>query len=306
MLLSSYQFNDTTYAVDHYLDQRQFGNVSEEQLSTSALSYIATPTRLLHGNGVLRGFDLETTTASGEPNPNGAQIYLTGGNALVNGSFIQLDNQTVTIPLVQEQYPFPGGPLLNVNWVLCVNDKGQYQPIILLDYDSTLGTPNDPTRLANLVNVQTSSIYQAEGTTFSNLVNFRKDLCPLYIVSSTVVTPANTISLSLTDARRYVNDVDNNLPLRLTSAESQGNFKSPVSIFNWLKYNSGFNGTAIVKGANSTSGTIGTNLTLSSCTIDGQGDATLTMNGQITLGSNLTIQNLNIIFNGGINAVANA
>jgi hypothetical protein len=306
MLLSSCQLNDSSNLVDHFLDQRQFGNISEEELSTSALSYLSLPEKLLHGNGIIRGFDLDS---NGATNPVSSQIYLTGGLVLSNGKFIQMNADTVTIPLVKENY---ASSLFNINWLLCVNDKSEYQPIPLLDFDPALSTPNNPTRLVSLINVNNGSTYLADATTFSDLINNRKDLTPLYIIAATVIPPAGStpasISLSLNDVRKYINDGDTNLPLQLTTGKAQGNFKNASAIFNWIKYNNTFNSVAIVKGANSTNGTVSTSLDLNSVLIDGENNATLTMNGFVSLGSNLTIKNTTIIFNGGVtvdNAASN-
>jgi hypothetical protein len=297
MMLGTCQLNDVTNSVSHVRDERQFGNISEEELSSSALNFISLPEKLLHGNGVVRGFDLVESILSA-PNPNNAQIYLTGGLALVNGKFINLNNEMVVIPLVQEL----NTTLFDVNWAVCVNDKGEYQPIPLLDFDPALNTPNDPTRLFQAFNPANGATYYIDASTFSNILNTRKDLAILYIVAATI-TAGPVITLAVTDARKYVFDVDSNLPLRLTSADSQGNFKSPAAILNWIKYNNAFNGSAIVKGADATSGVIDTDIVLdfnSAVTIDGENNALLTMNGLVTLGSNLTIKNLDIVFNGGL------
>ena len=304
MPIATCQLNDTSNIVNYVRDERQFGNVSEKELTTSALNFMSLPERLLHGNGIIRGFDLEDTGAVS--NPNGAQIYMAGGLALVNGKFIQTNNQTVIIPLIKEF------PLYNINWALCVNDKGEYQPIPLLDYDPALNTPTGNTRLFQAFNLVNGANYYIDASTFSDLINNRKDLTIIYIVAATAtpgvgVTPPS-ISLSITDARRYINDADTNLPLRLTSSNAQGNFKSPVSILNWIKYNNIFNGTAIVKGADATSGVISTDINLnflSTVTIEGENDALLKFNGAVTLGSNLTFSNLDLEFNGGISLNTN-
>ncbi len=151
------------------------------------------------------------------------------------------------------------------------------------------------------INIVNGLTYYIDASTFSDVINKRKDLTPLYIVASIVnmasVTP---ITLTITDARKYVNDIDSSLPLTLTSAESQGNFKKPEAIFNWIKYNNQFNGTAFIKGANVDNATINTVMYLdfeNSVIIDGENDALLTMNAPVILGSNLTFKNLDIIFN---------
>ena len=308
MMIGTCQLNDVTNAITRLRDERQFGNTSEKEFSTSALDFLSLPERALHGNGVIRGFEiadrgLDTDTLDPIPNPEDGQLFLTGGLALVNGKFIQLNNQAVVIPLIKELF----GTLYNVNWILCINDKGEYQPIPLLDFDPALGTPNNPTRVFNAFNLINGASYYLDGTTFSDLVNSRKDLVPLYIIAANTVpgvgsTPPS-ITLDITDARKYVNDADTNLPLRLTSSIAQGNFRSPVSIFNWIKYNNVFNSTAFVKGADIDTGKIETDIILdfnSTAIIDGENDAILTMDGQVTIGSNLTFKNLEIVFNGGI------
>lgn len=302
LLLSTCQLNDVTNKVTYLRDERQFGNTSEKDLTTSAWNAISLPEKLLHENGVIRGFDI---SEDGYTNPNQNQIYLKGGVALVNGKLIQVNDSTVSIPIIKES----SGSLYNVNWMICINDKGEYQPVPLLDYDSFLNTPVNPNRVFKAFSLVNGTTYFLDASTFSNLINNRKDLTLLYVVAATTAagTPP-TISLSITNARKYVNDVDSNLPLKLTSAYMQGNFKDPVAIFNWIKYNNLFNGNAIVKGADSTTGVIDIALNLdfaSTVTIEGENNATLTMNGPVTIGSNLTIKNLTINFYGGVSLATN-
>lgn len=310
MLIASCQLNDVTHVVSDITDKRQFGNTSEKDLSTSALDFLSLPERALHSNGVIRGFDLVDTVT----NPldgyagTGGQIYLTGGLVVVDGKFIQLNNDTVTIPLIKEFH----GIFYNINWIICVNSGGEYQPIPLLDFDPILNTPTDAARIFKAFNLVTGGFYNIDATTFSDLINNRKDLTPLYLVASTT-TPGigNTapfISLSVADARKYVNDADSILPLKLTSSNAQGNFKSVTSILNWLKYNNTFNSTVFLRGATGISGTVNSSITLdfiANTIIDGENDATLTINGPAILGSNLTIKNLNIAFNNSITMTNN-
>lgn len=311
LMIGTCQLNDVTNTVSRLRDERQFGNTSEKEFSTSALEFLSLPERTLHGNGVIRGFDisdrgLDPDTFDPVPNPEEAQLFLNGGMILVNGRLLQMNNEVIVVPLIKEIV----GVLYNVNWIICVNDRGEYQPIPLLDYDPALDTPNNPTRLFKAFNLVNGASYFLDATTFSDLVNNRKDLTPLYIVSSTTtpgsgVTPP-VISLGITDTRKYVNDVDTNLPLRLTAATSQGNFRTPAAIFNWIKYNNTFNSIAFVKGADEESGVIDQDIILdfgSAAIIDGENDAILTMNGHVTLGSNLTFKNLDIRFLGGVTVI---
>lgn len=296
MLIGTCQLNDTNKTITHLRDERQFGNTSEKDLSTSALNYISLPEKLLHSNGVVRGFDLSDAS----PNPDNGQIYLKGGVALVSGKIKQINNETIVIPLVKEFY---NSVLYNVNWLLCVNDAGEYQPIPMLDFDPATATPSNADRVFKAFNPINGQYYFLDASTFSDVINRRKDLTPIYIVAATVNEIAKTISLQITDVRRYVNDADTNFPLRLTSGDAQGNFKNPEAILNWIKYNNVFNGKANVKGATISSGIINTSLILdfeSSVIIEGENDATLTFNEEITIGSNIIFKSMTIYFNGGL------
>lgn len=299
MLIGAFQFNDVSNIVNYVADERQFGNISEKDLTTSMFNYISAPERLLHGNGVLRGFELETRVAGS--NPVNGQIYLTGGEVLVNGKFIQLNNDTVSIPTCKEVTS--GFPTSNINWLVCINSIGEYQLLVLLDEDYVLDTPGS-SRVVSVVNLVNGQTYSVDSSTFNNLINSRKELTPLYIASATTV-PAEppTISLVMHDVRKFVNDGDTILPLKLTTSQfqnAQGNFKSFASILNWVKYNSEFNETVIVKGANSENATINTEAILSNVNIDGQNEAVLTFTEKVYLSSNLTIKNLTMDCEAGL------
>jgi len=296
MLIGTCQFNDVTLTVNQVRDERQFGNTSEKDLSSSAINFIQLPEKLFHSNGVINGFDLSDAS----PNPDNGQIYLLGGGVLVNGKVKQLGNETVVIPMVNESF---SNVLYNINWLLCINDQGEYQPIPLLDFDPALATPNSPDRLMKVFNPINGQTYFLDASTFSDVINKRKDLVPIYIVASTVNSIAQTISVQITDVRRYITDADTNFPLKLTSGNSQGNFKNPQAIINWIKYNNAFNGKADVKGATISSGIISTSLTLdfpNTVLIEGENNAVLTFNGLVTIGSNIIFKDMTINFNGGI------
>ncbi len=288
MILGTFQYDDISNVISHVRDERQFGNVSEKEFSTSALSLISLPERLLHGNGVVKGFDLISSSND--------QIYLTGGTVLVNGNLININNATVNIPIIKESY----GSLYNVNWAICINSKGEYQTIPLLDFDINLLTPIDPQRIFTAFNIKNGQYYNLDASTFSDIINLRKDLTILYIAASTTVISPLSVSLSVSDSRRYIFDSDTNLPLKFTSSNAQGNFKNLTSIINWVKYNNLFNGNVIVKGANSTISEFVNFDFLNNVIIDGENSATLTFNGLVVFGSNITFKNLNLVFNGGI------
>ena len=294
-LLATCQLNEpNNKKIEYVNDKRQFGNISEEELSTSALDFINSGDRVLHENGLIRGFDLTNETG----NPASEQIRLSGGMALVNGKLIQINGSVTSIPIVREKSVI-GSAEYNINWALCVNDKSEFQSIPLLDYDSSFGTPTNTSRKFLARNPITGLTYNLDAMKFSSIINSRKDLCILYVVASTVTGSGNsaTISLSITDSRKYVNDEGSNFPLKLTSDKSQGNFRSARSILNWIKFNSSFNSRAILKGANEAINT-GLNLSFDSTVyLDGENNGSLTFNNTVVLGSNLILKDLSLTFN---------
>jgi len=286
MMVASCQYNTETNYINYVTDKRQFGNVSEDELSTSALDYISLPDKLLHQNGVFKGFDAQDVTPIS--NPNSGQIYLSGGSALVGGKIIYMNNETVSIPIIKEIY---FSTLYNINWILCVSNSGDFQAIPSLDYDSILSTPSG-NRNFNAYNPATTSSYYIEAITFSDLVNNRKDLTPLYIVSSTV--SGSSISLVLNDVRKFVNDNESNDTIILNNNSKQGNFYSVESIFNWLKYGGSHNNNIII---NEVAETITKPITLDSANIDGRNTSSLTFSENLVIsGNDIVIRNMTITF----------
>lgn len=290
MLISTCQLNDITNNINYLQDERQFGNTSENNLTTSALDYIALPEKELHSNGVVRGFDLETYTT----NPVQNQIYLTGGVALVSGKLIQMNPETVSIPILQE---LNSAVLYNINWALCVNDKGEYQTIPLIDFDPVLNTPSTSLRVFNVFNPINSTNYNLESSSFLFLASHRKDLTILYIVASTVgVGP--TISLNVIDARKYVGNANSVAPIVWSSdtidgSAADGNFRSLQSVLTWIKYHNTFNNLVKLRGNLTFTNQIDLTGFITRVEFVGEG-ATLELssNNGIIVGNNVTFRNI--------------
>lgn len=291
MKLATCQYNTVTNYINYLTDKRQFGNVSEDELSTSALDYISLPDKMLHQNGVLKGFDAQDVTPIS--NPNSGQIYLSGGWALVGGKLIFMNNETVSIPIIKEDYL---STLYNINWILCVSNSGEFQAIPSLDYD--FGTPSS-TRNFKAYNPATTATYYIEAIKFSDLINNRKDLTPLYIVSS--IVSGSTISLTLHDVRKFANDGDNNNTLICNNYSNRGNFRSAESIFNWLKFDSTYSHDVVMSGVTETITSGITIDTLGTVTIDGQNNSALTFNQQFTINSNVVFKEMELTFSNDLN-----
>jgi hypothetical protein len=240
MLVGTCQVNDTNKTVTRIRDERQFGNTSEKDLSTSALNYIALPERLLHFNGVVRGFDIADT--------DNEVVTLKGGVALVNGNIKQINYQTQSIPKVVESFSFTYYP---INWALCVNSVGELISVPLTDFDSTLGTPNSPNRVISLFNSTSSTTYETECTTFANLINDRKDLTILYIASVSQSAPGSNTPGTVTykDVRRFINDQDSATPVIVSSSTAQSNFKNIDTALNWMRFNTALQNNLAIKGS---------------------------------------------------------
>lgn len=250
LLLASVQLNGVTNIVDHILDLRQFGNVSEKDLSTSAISFISAGERLIHANGVINGFDTAYSLTEG------TVTFVHGGTALVNGKFVQINNATVKIPTLKEKY---AGTPYNILWALCANDSNEYQFVALLDGSSS---PNAPKIARDLkvidISVAQPIEYSINSVFFKDLVNNRKDLTPLWVVEADgyyddVTTKAIFTSITISDVRKYINSEP--LNNTFTWGENTVN-KSVISYFhdfnavkNWLNFYGDVSNTIKIKGA---------------------------------------------------------
>jgi len=301
MLIASCQERTDTNIVNRLQDLRQFGNTSEEQLTTSALNYIALPEKLLHFNGVIRGFNVTVNSVAG----NDGSLSFSGGLALVGGTFAETNDQLFTIAPLQEIY---GGIPYPINYVVCINSDGDLVTIVLTDFDPLLVTPSGvPDRVVTVMNLVSSTTYQVSSATFSYILNNRKDLTALYIVSAVVSGSGITSTVNLQpenvgsprDVRRFVNDSDSSIPAVLTNDTSQGNFDTLGAALNWLTFNNAFQDTLLVKGAYTISNDPGFNFPLF---VEGSGDiASFTFLDNINM-SNVTFENMTLVFTGSLTA----
>lgn len=283
MLLSTCQLNDVNKQLTNFKDKRQFGNISEENLSTSALNYISAGDKILHTNGVVRGFEYVLTGTNSE--------VMSGGVALVNGKIIQMNSETIVIPSIKELYL---SSQYNIMLGLCLNDAGQYVTIAMLDNHEEFSIVNNISRSVVAFNPATGLTYSIECDTFENIVNNRKDLLILYLVyvSGTLASTIDTI-----DVKRYCLNSDSSSPLVYTNTDNFGNFKKASAMFAWLQYNNNKNYQIYLS---NTTETITDPVLFnynSVVTIDGRNSTTITFNsGSYPATRAIPIIGSNIIF----------
>ncbi|MGI0060129.1 MAG: hypothetical protein ACREBJ_10225, partial [Nitrosotalea sp.] len=246
MIIGSCEINDSSQTVTTIIDRRQFGNISEKDLSASVFDYLSVPEKYFHSNGVVRGFDIPAVNGilSGGSK---AIINMAGGVALVNGKIIQMNNETLTVPIVKEFFSSMTFP---VDWLLCVNDAGEYIMVPQLDFDATLGTPNTPIRTFIALDFVSNNTYTIPAVTFSDLINRRPDLTVLYQISSTVsgVTTTPIITITVQDFRKYSFKKDWGYVPILNADANNGDFRSLAALKDWFNNNYSYSNSVIVKG----------------------------------------------------------
>lgn len=244
MLLGTCQVNDTTKKIQYLRDIRQFGNISEVQLSSSALDYISAPTQLLHENGVIRGFGISGVLSGDGYN----QLQIDGGAAVINGKIVNVNSEYITIPVLNEVlYPMFTTTIETVKYFICVNDKGKYELIASTDFDnlgSSASSYNtlalDHTRLFYVKNPNNPSgaAYPIKATYFSDLILNKRNLMPIAVITvpATLVDAqyiVNNNTATITDARRFVSEghVGMNNPFSLGD---HSNFRTVEAMVTWL------------------------------------------------------------------------
>lgn len=242
LLIGTTQVNDQNFSTSYLRDARQFGNTSEKQFSTSALDFIAAPTKLLQENGVIRGFDLISATSGNDTSASGV-VVLNGGVAIVNGKIIQLNNEQVEIPpLIEVLYPSFSTQETTITWFVCVNDKAELVLVASTDFDpsntiySVAGL--DETRIFYVSNPNNSitNNYPIRGTYFSDLVLSQTDLVPVAIINSTSTggSPFDFTTInSSSDCRRFIGNGNGGLVNPLVFG-TNSNFQSYPSLISWL------------------------------------------------------------------------
>lgn len=210
MLIAGVSHNETE--VGSITDLRQFGTLSEENFTDSAISFIEAGERYLHANGIVRGFDYLGAGV------NDAVLTFSGGIGLVGGSFVAVDTLSCTIPESRD-----GSATLN--YFICLTKNGTLRAIPELQAGGVQFFDNATGEFV-------------ESFSFVDIVNNRKDLLILYIAN---VTIGSMIVNLVSDARRYVNNESiNNWSVNIVRSgevdRSTATFKSLDALQTWVNY----------------------------------------------------------------------
>lgn len=315
MILGSCQLNDFNEHLTYLTDRRQFGNVSEAQLTTSALDYIAAPTRLLQENGVVRGFEVVSSPTGA--NPFSSEMVMNGGVAIVNGNIVQVNNRTINVPVVYEV--IGGGLTVNntITWFVCVDEGGDYQFIACTDFNpnSTIAATYvanslDENRIFYVVNpnASLSAAYPVRATYLADLVENQKDVTIVGMITTTVTSQSGVYAITAAtaavdiDARRFVANGYGGMAAPFVLGP-QGSFQNFTSLTNWLTQLANSNSTVNqendvvqsvkVVGDTMVSSTYDLDY-LSPVTFEGTGSITITNDIGFTLGSNVYFRDVQI------------
>jgi hypothetical protein len=264
--------------IEHVRDCRPHGSISEQEFTQSAKDYIQAGDRYLHSNGVLRGLSYRAQSADDD-----REFFFDGGVALIDGAIVTANQGSVTIPEV-----FEAGQALPdyIDWVVCLNKFGDFEPIVLT---------TSKTQFFAKDNVSGSQYY-IPSVTFTELVNTRKDLTPLYIIN---VKISSFALQTIVDARRYIANETSNIPLTWVpdlaagGTQLQGHFRTFEALESWINNYGSLNNTVKVRGTFAISSSIDMSGLTNSVTLEGE-NATFNVTAAkgIILGSDITIRGI--------------
>lgn len=276
--------NDTT--VSNVLDLREFGNVSEEDLSSSAISFIESGDRALHENGIIYGLDFIA-----EDSAIDGLLHFKGGQALVNGHISMVNEQSISIPEIILDDPEQN----TLDWAICVNEHNALEVILLRD--------DKEQSFVKVISGATN--YYIPSVTFLELINDRKDLTPIYIAN---VTIASLTLNSINDCRKFINSETKNITLTLFgNSGGFNNIRGHFSTFEQLKTWVNRTGTTTdnfvkIRGSFVVNDTIDLTDMTSPLVLDGDGGNSITINAAtgFLIKDNIKLKNLNFNYEANI------
>jgi hypothetical protein len=286
ILAGTYTYDNALKKILFVNDKRQFGNISERDLSSSALNYISAADKAVHMNGVIQGFDLYSTDAIGNDQETitSNRLRVKGGAALVSGKVCNLNDQNVVfrhIAVVPDPVNSPS-VTTSATWALVVNQDADLEQMLITDTGAltTVRFTNPDTGV--------STNYTMESYRFQDVVE-NKRVTPLYLV----VRDKNAyVALSTTDVRRYASNIESSFDV-VVSDKSYDGFRTLSSALTWIKSISSENTKLVIKGV---AGLVSKPVDLSvlnGLVIEGRGSATLNCS-TLTFGDNMSVTGLTV------------
>lgn len=212
MRIAGVSHNETI--VGSITDLREFGTVSEENFTDSAIKFIESGERFLHTNGVIRGFEYTGTGV------NEAVLQLSGGLGLINGSFVAISEMDVVIPEM-------------------IGSSDTYNVFVCATKNGTLRTIPENTGAQFFQSITGEFV---ESYTFQEIIDSRKELLLLYVVNVTIypgtlIEPetGNLTLNSVSDARKYVLNETANITLSISDKPETSSFTTFDQIITWAK-----------------------------------------------------------------------
>lgn len=265
--------------IQRVVNRREFGSIDEEDFTESAIDFITAGDRHLHENGVLRGFDFDYVATDNR------EIFYKGGVALINGKVLTTNAISATIP---DLYDDSGAaPPVDVDWAVCVNEEGFLEPILITASKYQFFAQD---RVS-------ASTYYVPSVTFAELVDTRKDLTPIGVVTAHIAS-VTIGSGDVADVRRFVAD-GKGRDLVYAAEGMAGTFHSADALVNWVNnYASSAPLVAKMRGEfNVTMTQDFTGLT-SKLVVDGDGAVfNATADQGFLVSSNLTLRNIVFTYN---------
>ena len=267
----------STQIVQRVVDRREFGSIGADDFTQEAIDFITSGDRFLHDNGVLKGLEFDFIN----PTDN-REIFYKGGFALVNGKVVPVNPSSVTIPEVHEN---GSSPPTTEDWAVCVNESGTLIPILLTASKQQFFAKDN----------NSSNVYYVPSVTFAELVEKRKDLTPIAVVTASIASITITDS-DVLDVRRFVDD-GKKRDLVYSPSDFAGTFHTADALKNWVnQYSSSYPFVVKVRGEFDVDTSIDLTGLTNKVILDGDGAVfNVTANKGFLVDANITFKN--IIFN---------
>ena len=263
--------------VQRVVNRRQFGSIDEEDFTEDAIDFITAVPRATKDNGIIRGFEFDMVSTSDD-----RELYYKGGVALVNGRIVTTNRQSVTIPEISEHL---AGLPDSIDWAVCVNEAGELIPVVI--------TPTKQEFYA--IDNNSSNTYYLVSNTFVELVETRKDLVPIDVITADIAS--FTLGANA-DVRRFLTD-GNKRELVYSPEDFAGTFHTAAALKNWVNYYGSSNPLVVkVRGEFNVDTTIDFTGFSNPVILDGDGAIfNVTANQGLLVDANITIRNVFFNYN---------